>query len=144
MGLEGGVDEKVALDLHPVAIQDLRIEAMKGARSIEQQIEMIVLDWLYGVMRRMPQAPDDGWRPHKKARRMVTQKMRLEVFSEANGVCFACSGQLFLHHPWHVDHDVPLVKGGDNDPGNLRLLCEKCNTTKGGRTMAEFLGADRS
>ena len=33
----------------------------------------------------------------------------------------------------HIDHIVPLAEGGLNDISNLQLLCEQCNTKKGGR-----------
>ena len=34
----------------------------------------------------------------------------------------------------HVDHIVPLVKGGGNEASNLRTLCENCNLGKGARS----------
>lgn len=31
---------------------------------------------------------------------------------------------------YHLDHFIPLVKGGTNDPGNFRVMHPKCNLTK--------------
>ncbi len=31
----------------------------------------------------------------------------------------------------HIDHIVPRARGGQNDPENLRLLCEPCNESRG-------------
>ncbi|WP_110709237.1 HNH endonuclease signature motif containing protein [Salinicola sp. CR57] len=31
-----------------------------------------------------------------------------------------------------IDHVVPLAKGGINDPTNLQILCNSCNSKKGG------------
>lgn len=39
---------------------------------------------------------------------------------------------------YHVDHRKPLTKDGSNRPSNLQLLCEKCNTSKGNKTMLEW------
>lgn len=33
----------------------------------------------------------------------------------------------------HVDHIVPLIKGGTNDRRNLQILCQPCNLEKGRR-----------
>ena len=33
--------------------------------------------------------------------------------------------------PWHIDHMLPVSKGGDNQLMNLALSCEKCNLKKG-------------
>lgn len=32
---------------------------------------------------------------------------------------------------WHIDHVVPVIAGGTNDPGNLVLACAQCNSAKG-------------
>jgi len=37
---------------------------------------------------------------------------------------------------YHVDHVVPVSKGGTNRFGNLQLLCPRCNLTKGAKMPA--------
>lgn len=37
-----------------------------------------------------------------------------------------------------VDHIVPLIQGGSNDPGNLAAACRPCNGGKSGRTPEQW------
>lgn len=39
----------------------------------------------------------------------------------------------------HVDHVIPLSRGGTNWPANLRPACRSCNTSKGARSLQDFL-----
>lgn len=41
---------------------------------------------------------------------------------------------------WHIDHKIPLARGGSNDAGNLCLSCANCNRRKNAKTPGEFLG----
>lgn len=44
----------------------------------------------------------------------------------------------FKFESYHVDHKVPLSRGGSNWPRNLQLLCAPCNGSKGAKTMREW------
>lgn len=52
------------------------------------------------------------------------------------GRCVFCLKPL-MGGKYHVDHHVPLAKGGSNDRSNLRLLHKKCNLEKGARDPVE-------
>ena len=49
--------------------------------------------------------------------------------------CYLCGKKL---KKYHVDHFIPLAKGGTNDPGNLRLACPKCNQSKNAKHPFEL------
>jgi 5-methylcytosine-specific restriction endonuclease McrA len=55
-----------------------------------------------------------------------------------NGLCLVCEADLSVTGR-HVDHNIPLARGGSNDPSNLGLLCPPCNRRKHTRTLAEFI-----
>ena len=64
-----------------------------------------------------------------------SQKDIAKLLIKQNGICF-CG---FKFGPFHVDHKVPLSRGGSNDRRNLQLLCSPCNLSKGTKTMTEWL-----
>ena len=41
---------------------------------------------------------------------------------------------------YHVDHLVPLSKGGHNDPSNIVISCPHCNCSKSNKTPDEWAG----
>lgn len=51
---------------------------------------------------------------------------------EQRGCCAACRCDLGKSG-YHVDHMMPLSKGGANDKSNLQLLCPTCNRRKGAK-----------
>lgn len=56
---------------------------------------------------------------------------RVEYFG---GICSYCGD------PYkHLDHAIPLARGGTNWPANLRPACAQCNLSKGTKTVVEFV-----
>lgn len=50
------------------------------------------------------------------------------------GVCAYC--RRAPHE--HLDHVIPLSRGGTNWPANLRPSCQKCNTSKNDKLLSEW------
>ena len=40
---------------------------------------------------------------------------------------------------YHVDHIIPLARGGEHKPENVQLLCKACNLSKHARDPIEFM-----
>jgi 5-methylcytosine-specific restriction endonuclease McrA len=55
-----------------------------------------------------------------------------QLFIIQRGNCAGCQVALVKSGKgkYHVDHVVPLARGGSNGPENLQLLCKKCNLKK--------------
>lgn len=51
------------------------------------------------------------------------------------GLCYYCGKQLIQYH---VDHIVPITRGGSNDPSNLVITCPKCNRKKSNKLPHEW------
>jgi 5-methylcytosine-specific restriction endonuclease McrA len=45
-------------------------------------------------------------------------------------VCAHCATDFSARNPKHVDHVIPIAKGGRHSIGNLQALCSNCNTSK--------------
>lgn len=78
---------------------------------------------------------------YKRAAASVSLCQRAIIYAEAGGKCALCG----THTKWskenrydaaddiaEVDHIEPVHAGGSRGRANLRLLCKKCNRTKGG------------
>jgi 5-methylcytosine-specific restriction endonuclease McrA len=62
----------------------------------------------------------------------------LAKFDVQKGSCVYC-GMDLLRSKYHVDHIVPVSKGGSNGPGNIQLTCPTCNLSKGAKSHDEFV-----
>jgi hypothetical protein len=57
------------------------------------------------------------------------------LFSEAGETCVECKnwmGDGAKRHP-SLDHKKALANGGTNEIANLRVICNRCNSSKGDR-----------
>lgn len=61
----------------------------------------------------------------------------VEMFEQQHGLCCYC--EVPLHESYHIEHIVPLSRGGSNSPENIALACASCNSRKAARTLMEFL-----
>ena len=62
------------------------------------------------------------------------------IYIAQGGKCVYCGSALVRRRKgkMHIDHVIPLAKGGTNWPSNLQLLCPACNLSKGAKDPFEF------
>ncbi len=51
--------------------------------------------------------------------------------------CISCPES--LKRGYHIDHIIPLSKGGSNDRKNIQLLCQPCNNQKYNKDPVAFM-----
>lgn len=66
-------------------------------------------------------------------RRLMSDSLRYDVLRRDNFRCQICGATQEDGVKLHVDHIVPVSRGGRTEMGNLRTLCERCNMGKGAK-----------
>ena len=83
----------------------------------------------------------DAIRRAAKAGATVAQRDEIrEIYRRAREEprirCYLCRKSIERGHR-HVDHIVPLSKGGDHRPANLAIACDECNVRKSAKEPGE-------
>jgi len=62
-------------------------------------------------------------------------------YGRQKGKCYWCGKK--LSKPYHLDHVVPLSRGGSNSPENIVISCPPCNLSKGNKLPHEWIEGGR-
>ena len=63
-------------------------------------------------------------------RSLMTNSLRYDILKRDGFRCQICGATAADGVKLHVDHIVPIAKGGKTEPSNLRTLCDRCNSGK--------------
>lgn len=66
-------------------------------------------------------------------RKTLSKRLRFAIFARDAFTCRYC-GKQADERPLHIDHIVPVAKGGTNDEQNLVTACADCNLGKADRS----------
>src|SRR5260370_18282476 len=67
-------------------------------------------------------------------RKHLSNTVKEAVYAKlrSNGnVCALCAQPILADDKTHIDHILPVRKGGTDDPSNLQVVHDRCNLTKG-------------
>lgn len=87
-----------------------------------------------------PQHPPTSrqYRPHRTSHTIYRDPayriLRPAILLRDEGLCRYCGSR-----GGTVDHVIPISRGGTHHTGNMLGACEPCNTSKGNRTLLEWL-----
>jgi 5-methylcytosine-specific restriction endonuclease McrA len=65
----------------------------------------------------------------------LSPEIRKQI-EQRDRVCVYCKDP---YGPYEIDHIVPRVRGGTDNPRNLALACVRCNHVKGYKNVTNFL-----
>ena len=117
--------------------RDLQFVVSESLESyVEQEIERasVLLSYLDSPTKRTVEKPKrPGFR----------KGMRSRVFEKSGGLCAYCGTDIKYGGNWHIDHVIPISRGGKDEFENFAASCPTCNINKGDKTLSEFLEASR-
>lgn len=68
----------------------------------------------------------------------ISPNLKQSLFIAQRGGCACCRGVFGLAE-LHMDHIMPLSKGGLHDDENIQLLCQPCNQAKYAKHPVDFM-----
>ncbi len=66
----------------------------------------------------------------KNQRKLMTPQLKEQIKRRDNYTCQICGKYMPDGVGLHIDHIIPVAKGGKSIPSNLQVLCSKCNGSK--------------
>lgn len=69
----------------------------------------------------------------KNQRSLMTKELKQQIKIRDKYTCQCCGKYMPDEVGLHIDHIIPVSKGGKSIPSNLQVLCDKCNLKKGAR-----------
>ena len=75
----------------------------------------------------------------KQERKIMNDDIRYNVLKRDNYSCQICGATAKDGAKLHVDHIIPVSKGGKTVMNNLQTLCERCNIGKSDKTENDYI-----
>lgn len=112
------------------------IDARARADLVSPQLLLArwLTDHVLGYARHLPPRAEyttlEAEESKRHPRITIKARDRDAIYERDGGKCRHCEGSIRFEELFHIDHLVPLSKGGSNDLTNLVLSCVRCNLEK--------------
>jgi len=75
----------------------------------------------------------------KEGKKISSQDTR-DFLNNSDKKCYWCGSKININNSqsYHLDHYIPLAKGGENSINNIVLSCPTCNLSKGAKDPIKF------
>ena len=94
-------------------------------------------DKAYYENHRSESAEKDARRRARVNAAFVEYVSRDLVYKRDGGRCHVC-GRKVRKNRWHMDHIIPLARGGEHSYRNVAVACPKCNLSKGTKAGSQL------
>lgn len=104
--------------------------------KIDDEVKSVSFEWLvmrYARLERIGFETTLSAYRSQNQRKLMTKKLRKEIARRDNYTCQICGKYMPDGVGLHIDHIVPVSKGGKTVPSNLQVLCSRCNGRKGAK-----------
>lgn len=116
---------------------------MAHARKYASQWQKLNREYRRMYMRKWKRNNKDKTATYAAKRRGACPAVHATIYREAASssvlVCVYCGALTFGMGDRHVDHIVPVSRGGGHIAGNLAIACSACNLAKHAKTGREFM-----
>lgn len=146
------VRETKAAQMLDLPVSEFRRLVAVGALPKGRELAPGIVRWNWGhieAIRRgltMDHPPDTHWRDlilaleyEGRTNRYISDEIKNEVSMREGVRCTYCGCE---DEPLEYDHIFPVSRGGTNAASNLTLACRKCNSSKRGKTLREWMQRD--
>ena len=117
----------IGIDISPAADILVRRRIDKETRN----------DWVSSGVAVYEPPPSRTDIPIRSGKQVDPRAYKKILYGKQGGYCNLCRTH-FQPRNLTIDHIIPKSKGGQDLEGNLQLLCQACNSSKGARAMAEM------
>ena len=119
--------------------------AMDGKRDRLRRLGMSILAWIVlaslwtaDLLIRVMLITRSNERRIRPTERINWPKgLKQQLMRRQDNTCVYC-GHRRTARTLDIDHMIPAVRGGSNEPSNLQVICRPCNQRKGLQTDQEF------
>lgn len=105
-------------------------------RTIEERREKS-RDWRRRNPEKVIEVANNNRAKRSRAPGRITATETKEIFKLQGGKCALCKVKLVKGNK-HLDHIIPLSKGGTNERRNAQFLCAPCNLRKNAKDPIDF------
>ena len=81
------------------------------------------------------------WRHHRQSKKYsrLPRGSVKKIYDYQKGKCAVCKRK--VGSDYHIDHILPLAKGGTHEKHNIQILCPSCNVRKSDKDPVEYMQA---
>ncbi len=136
---------------HRMRYNQLEETRERDRQDSRQYYQQHTVECLARVKKYQEDNPDKVSMYHKKASALrraskrvgdkITNEEWHNLCEEVNYCCVYC-GKNFTFTELTMDHLLPLSRGGQHTLSNILPACRSCNSKKGTKTFAEYLGLE--